>query len=274
MGVAAGDLAAVVEIAAELRSVANLDQRRKMALQRGCGLLGAEVGAYNLVDRATPTAAMIVSPQNVPDASSALRSVLFDHPLIEHYMTTHDTNPRRLSDVSVGQSVRDLRRTRVYTELLRLVGMRQLAVPVDLIAPVGGDACTFHRSGSDFATRDVGRSIALQIALVATLGGRALAEELSNRPDGNPRWVPARPAEGRVLTQRQWEVLFLLGRGVTVRQVAEHFLMSPHTVTTHRRNAYTRLGVTNSRQAAQWVSEVTARSRTPIEDRVAMVLSR
>jgi DNA-binding CsgD family transcriptional regulator len=62
------------------------------------------------------------------------------------------------------------------------------------------------------------------------------------------RLVPAaRPATGWAgLTGAELEVVHLVARGTTNRQVAEQLFLSPHTVNSHLRHAFVKLGV-NSR---------------------------
>ena len=117
----------VVEIAAELRSVPDQQARHVLALRRTAEFLSGDLAGLNFVDRSVGTATLQVVPDRVPDPSGALRSVIHDHPLIEHYMTRADTAPHRLSDVP-GGSDRALRRTKVYSALLRPAGMRQIGI--------------------------------------------------------------------------------------------------------------------------------------------------
>lgn len=49
-----------------------------------------------------------------------------------------------------------------------------------------------------------------------------------------------------LLTPREHEVLMLLGRGLTTRQIAAELQLAPFTVNTHRRNIGTKLGLKGS----------------------------
>ena len=53
----------------------------------------------------------------------------------------------------------------------------------------------------------------------------------------------------RLLTDREMDVLFLLSQRQTDREIAERLVISLHTVHTHARNIYSKLGVNNRRQA-------------------------
>lgn len=53
----------------------------------------------------------------------------------------------------------------------------------------------------------------------------------------------AGPNETVALTPRECDVLRLLALGCTYDQVADRLSVSPHTVTTHIKNVYRKLGV-------------------------------
>jgi len=59
------------------------------------------------------------------------------------------------------------------------------------------------------------------------------------------------------LSNRELEVFELIGNAQTTRQIAEHLVLSPKTVETHRENIKTKLGLTNTaeltRRAVEWV---------------------
>lgn len=50
-------------------------------------------------------------------------------------------------------------------------------------------------------------------------------------------WAGGRSVSRPSLTRRQLEVLSLIADGLTVEQIADRLFLSPHTVTTHLRNA-------------------------------------
>jgi DNA-binding NarL/FixJ family response regulator len=55
----------------------------------------------------------------------------------------------------------------------------------------------------------------------------------------------------QLLTSREIDVLQLLAGGFTYRQVADRLQRSPHTIQTHVKNIYQKLGV-HSARAAIW----------------------
>ena len=65
------------------------------------------------------------------------------------------------------------------------------------------------------------------------------------------------PAAGETgwdsLTDSELKVVNLIARGATNRDVAAQLHLSPHTVKTHVRNAFAKLGITSRAQLAQLV---------------------
>lgn len=66
-----------------------------------------------------------------------------------------------------------------------------------------------------------------------------------------PSEVPARLASG--LRPRELTILTLYADGLSAQEIAALFVISPHTVRTHIRNAYRRLGVHTKEEARQVV---------------------
>ena len=53
------------------------------------------------------------------------------------------------------------------------------------------------------------------------------------------------------LTERQLEVARLAARGLTDREIADELGLSPHTVHTHLRNIFVRLGISSREELPQ-----------------------
>ena len=68
-------------------------------------------------------------------------------------------------------------------------------------------------------------------------------------PDDNPQWAATAVAasEAIELTRREREVLALLGRRKTDREIAETLVISPLTVRTHIENLSTKFSVSGRR---------------------------
>ena len=88
-----------------------------------------------------------------------------------------------------------------------------------------------------YAVRDV---LAGKAALPRALTARVLEEFR----DTAPRWRSVDLGNGSErLTSREWEVVALLRRGMTTRQIAKRLVLTPATVRTHVAAAVRKLGV-------------------------------
>lgn len=98
---------------------------------------------------------------------------------------------------------------------------------------------------SGFLLKDVGpealldgiRVVAAGDALLAPRITRRLIEQYSKRPEG----VPVDDRALAVLTDREREVLALVGKGLSNQQIAERLFMSPATAKTHVVRAMSKL---------------------------------
>ncbi|HSH82039.1 MAG TPA: LuxR C-terminal-related transcriptional regulator [Herpetosiphonaceae bacterium] len=90
---------------------------------------------------------------------------------------------------------------------------------------------------------------ALQDAHVASTISAALS---ASRPRVYPLATAAYP---HGLSAREVEVLRLLADGLTYAQIAEQLVISPHTVNTHLKTIYSKLGVTSRSAATRFVVE-------------------
>lgn len=79
------------------------------------------------------------------------------------------------------------------------------------------------------------------------LAGHVLDLDLSLSSVDDPAW--------EALTDRQVEVLRLLARGKTYKQIAEDLVVSVKTVETHVRHVLQTLQLTNRHEAARWAME-------------------
>lgn len=86
----------------------------------------------------------------------------------------------------------------------------------------------------------------------------------SRRPRGQPR--PDHPTEAPVapplhpkgtawqsLSESELRVVRLVAKGLSNREVADRLFLSPHTVDSHLRHSYAKLGVSNRRELTRQV---------------------
>lgn len=59
-----------------------------------------------------------------------------------------------------------------------------------------------------------------------------------------------------ILTKREIEILELIGRGLSTKEIAVKFDKSPYTISTHRKNIYAKLGISELSQLTQIAREL------------------
>ena len=97
---------------------------------------------------------------------------------------------------------------------------------------------------------------------IETAGGlpKAPAHAGANAPamPGEAAWAdPARLASARSaspLTAREHEIVVLIGRGLSNRQIADELVISPATAARHVANILAKLGFTSRTQIASWAA--------------------
>jgi non-specific serine/threonine protein kinase len=102
-----------------------------------------------------------------------------------------------------------------------------------------GLALSFNRALGEFWRTRLGK-------------GRVWEEVWTVGPMTRPEPAADRPAT--LLTRREREVAALVGRGLTNRQVSTRLVLSEHTVATHVRTIFKKLGLDSRTQLAAWVA--------------------
>ena len=100
------------------------------------------------------------------------------------------------------------------------------------------------------------------LAISTELGMRPLAERvvaIQEKIRSIPVGIPDYPAG---LTSREMEVLLLMSKGKTTREIASELVISPRTVQRHTTNLYSKINARNRAEATAFVLNELA---TPIE---------
>jgi DNA-binding NarL/FixJ family response regulator len=63
---------------------------------------------------------------------------------------------------------------------------------------------------------------------------------------------PSDTGEHPLLTATEWEILKLIALGKTTKEIAEERFSSTHTITTHRKNIFRKLGINNVHEATKY----------------------
>ena len=88
--------------------------------------------------------------------------------------------------------------------------------------------------------------------LLAAVTGRILHHEKIYRQHQHAVFQHERATLQKKITQRELEVLLLVGEGVTTRGIAERLGVSLKTIEAHRANLMKSLGVANAASLARW----------------------
>jgi DNA-binding CsgD family transcriptional regulator/tetratricopeptide (TPR) repeat protein len=118
---------------------------------------------------------------------------------------------------------------------------------LELAAAIEDSGTALIATDRDSAVRTLGRSLALYTELGATWDARRVRSRLRDL-GVRRRLVSAEPETHgwTALTPSELSVARLVADGLTNREVAERLFLSPHTVNSHLRHVFTKLGI-NSR---------------------------
>jgi DNA-binding CsgD family transcriptional regulator len=232
------DLERALEFVHETASAPAHEPFGTSVLERLAALVPADWVVYSewdLAARRTPRVwtgvPQVAPPADVADATYRLCPT---YPL-SVLRLSGATKPHVLSDFV---SVRQLRRLEYYDQVLRPLDVEH-QLRLWLPAPIGGSRVFyFNRSSmdADFADDERGVLELLRPFLAALRERHELREK-------------DKVARLDCLTDREVEILQLVARGKTNRQIAAILVVSDHTVRKHLENVYDKLGV-HTRTAA------------------------
>ena len=164
--------------------------------------------------------------------SDAFWGIVDAHPLCRHQQAYADFSSTRLSDVI---SRRTLVNSRIYAEWFRPAGIvAELEAGIDRSRAETRNFI-LERTHGDFSARDraVLEVVRPQLARIEETTRLRTAAGASE------------PEQLECLTEREHEILELVGAGLTNAEIAERLWISPGTVKKHLDNIYAKLGVAN-----------------------------
>jgi DNA-binding NarL/FixJ family response regulator len=139
--------------------------------------------------------------------------------------------------------------TRAITEDDALAGVRVVMLTTYELDEYVFEALRVGASG--FLTKDVGAEALRDAVRVVAAGQALLSPSVTRRvvdTFARSRTVPTSPERLEVLTEREREVLELVGRGLSNDEIAEQLFMSPLTSKTHVSRILSKLGARDRAQ--------------------------
>jgi DNA-binding NarL/FixJ family response regulator len=148
-------------------------------------------------------------------------------------------------------------------EATRRIYEHDPSIRVVLLTGAGDDALGLRglRAGAaGYLSKEVELD-SLPRALRGALDGEAaisrrLAMQLVEQYRATPRGGAGLRSVRSPLTDREWEVLDLLGAGTTTDQIARELVLSSETVRSHMKNVYRKLGVSSREDAVEAASRL------------------
>jgi len=163
-----------------------------------------------------------------------------------------ERNPGIQSIAATAAHVRGLLE-RSNTDLREAIALFERAPrPLELAATLEDLGAELTASDRDVAVDVLDRALALYTELGAAWGARRVRSRL--RELGvRRRLVTAEPETGgwAALTTAEVTVARLVAEGLTNREVAERLFVSPHTVNSHLRHVFSKLGITSRVELAR-----------------------
>lgn len=145
--------------------------------------------------------------------------------------------------------VRDLCAARPSLAIL-VVSMHDEAVFAERVLRAGARGYIMKEAGGEKLLAAIRRVLAGEVYLSPAMSARILENVAARRPRGS-----SSPIEK--LTDREFEVFQMIGRGKSTRDIASELHLSPKTVDVHRSHLKEKLGLRDStaliRHAVRWV---------------------
>jgi len=145
--------------------------------------------------------------------------------------------------ISSPELVRQIRTASQTAGILCLVASYELG-DILLLLQAGANGCLTRDAPVADLTRAITAVARAELVLPPDVAARALAILAHHDPPAERSMDP--------LSERETEVLQLLARGLTNKDVAQSLMVSVRTVEAHLRSIYSKLGVRSRTEAALW----------------------
>lgn len=191
--------------------------------------------------------------------AGGLRQIFATTPdiVVERIVSNGTELMERLSHESFDLVVTDLSMPGVSgVELVSQVRRKYPALPV-LVLSMHNEAPivlrTLKSGASGYVAKDSEPEILIEAIRTCAAGGNYTDPNLLDRlaiettkPEGNPL---------RTLSEREMQVLILFARGSGLNEIAEHFNVSPKTISTHKTRLMQKLGIAKNAELVRFAME-------------------
>lgn len=217
------------------------------------GLVGCDIVTYNEVTPGQVRYADFPEFSVAPETTAVFVEHVHEHPLVNHFRTTSDGSPKKISDFL---SRTEFHRLDLYQEFFRPIPVEyQIAITL-----AGGGSTVIgialNRGDRDFNETDRAVLAAIRGPLAVQFG------LILHRTTAQATFASATVEALESLTIREREVLTQVASGGTNAAIASRLDCSPRTVAKHLERVYLKLSVTSRAAAAARfaTAELSARS--------------
>ena len=95
------------------------------------------------------------------------------------------------------------------------------------------------------------------ISLVSFGLATAVYKNLQSAAENNTEPVKKAILKSDKLSKREMDILMAFTNGFSYTEISDAMFISPHTVRTHLKNIYSKIGVNSKAEAVRWVLEET-----------------
>jgi DNA-binding NarL/FixJ family response regulator len=107
---------------------------------------------------------------------------------------------------------------------------------------------------SGYVLKTIEKEELIRVIRKVMIGEKQFSAEVTSQLINNFSGNPA-PGSPEVLTKREKEILALIAKGLTDKEIAEKVFLSPLTIITHRKNILSKLGLKNKVELTRFAIE-------------------